>query len=69
MREAKADEKEAMKMEKDMAKIAAGKKKPKKEKKPRPKDQPRNYEKGVKRCARRKRLFSLGCRCRLGFRV
>ena len=26
--------------------------KPKKEKKPRPKDQPRNYEKGVKRCAR-----------------
>ena len=30
MREAKADEKEVMKMQKDMAKIAAGKKKPKK---------------------------------------
>jgi len=30
VREAKADEKEVMKMQKDMAKIAAGKKKPKK---------------------------------------
>ena len=30
MREAKADEKEVLKMQKDMAKIAAGKKKPKK---------------------------------------
>ena len=31
--------------------LAKAKPKPKKEKKPRPKDQPRNYEKGVKRCA------------------